>query len=67
MADEPQVWDLNQRAMTVIGNGWRVNIRIVGWWRPRLLVRTYRDPAGEEILVEAAEWIQRKLGAERRG
>jgi hypothetical protein len=66
MAERPQVWTFGPASMSVIGHGWIVLIRIVGWWRPRLLISVISDDPAYKIPAEETAWIQRTvLGGKR--
>ena len=67
MSPPPKVRQLAQGSMSIVGDGWTIQIRVVGWWRPRLFVRVYHDgpepeiPEGE-VTWQQAGWRQRREG-----
>lgn len=65
MSQPPKVRQLGQGSLAIIGDGWSIQIRVVGWWRPRLLVSVHRDGPEPEIPHGEVEWQQ--AGWRRRG
>jgi hypothetical protein len=52
VAQAPKILRLNKGSLTIIGDGWRVYIRIVGWWKPRFLVTVHRDNPSQRVEYE---------------
>jgi hypothetical protein len=58
VSQPPKILRFGPASAVVKGDGWRIQVRVVGWWRPRLFIAVDHDPPGREIPQDSPYPVQ---------